>query len=144
MTKTISRDELKEKMDRGDSFMLLETLPPTAYAHAHLPGALNMPSDQVKELAAKLLPDKQADIVVYCASPTWHASENAARELATLGYANVRDYAEGKSDWIGAGLATESEHNHWVVIARMLSQEGRPCPRCKPVQSVKNAGLLRY
>ena len=70
MAKTISRDELKEKIDRGDSFTLVETLPPTAYEHAHLPGALNMPSDQVKQLAAKLLTDKQADIVVYCASPT--------------------------------------------------------------------------
>jgi hypothetical protein len=29
-----------------------------------------------------------------------------------MGYTNVRDYAEGKSDWIEAGLATESEHNH--------------------------------
>ena len=70
MAKTISRDELKEKMDRSDSFTLVETLPLTVYEHAHLPGALNMPSDQVKQLAAKLLSDKQADIVVYCASPT--------------------------------------------------------------------------
>jgi len=29
-----------------------------------------------------------------------------------MGYANVRDYAEGKSDWIDAGLPTESEHKH--------------------------------
>jgi rhodanese-related sulfurtransferase len=70
MAKTISRDELREKIDRGDSFTLLETLAPTAYHHAHLPGAINMPPDQVTQLAAKLLPDKQADIVVYCASPT--------------------------------------------------------------------------
>jgi hypothetical protein len=70
MTKTISRDELREKIDRGDSFMLLETLAPMAYQHAHLPGAINMPPDQVTQLAAKLLSDKQADIVVYCASPT--------------------------------------------------------------------------
>jgi hypothetical protein len=70
MAKTITRDELREKIDRGDSFMLLETLAPTAYQHAHLPGAINMPPDQVTQLAAKLLPDKQADIVVYCASPT--------------------------------------------------------------------------
>ena len=70
MAKTISRDELREKIDRGDSFMLLETLAPTAYQHVHLPGAINMPPDQVTQLAAKLLPDKQADIVVYCASPT--------------------------------------------------------------------------
>ena len=70
MTKTISRDELKQKIDSGDSFVLVETLAPTAYQHAHLPGAINMPPDHVSQLAAKLLPDKQADIVVYCASPT--------------------------------------------------------------------------
>jgi len=70
MTKTISRDELREKIDRGDSFVLVEILAPTTFHHAHLPGAINMPPDQVTELAAKLLPDKQADIVVYCASPT--------------------------------------------------------------------------
>ena len=70
MDKTISRDELKEKMERGDRFMLVETLAPTAYQHAHLPGAINMPPDQVEQLAASLLPDKQAEIVVYCASPT--------------------------------------------------------------------------
>ena len=70
MIKPISRDELKEKIDRGDSFLLLETLPATAYQHAHLPGAVNMPPDQVELLANKLLPDKHAEIVVYCASPT--------------------------------------------------------------------------
>jgi rhodanese-related sulfurtransferase len=68
--KTISRDELKAKMDRGDQFLLVETLPAAAYHHAHLPGAINLPPDQVKQLAANLLPDKHADIVVYCASPT--------------------------------------------------------------------------
>ena len=70
MAKTISRDELKQKIDRGDTFKLVETLPATGYQHVHLPGAINLPPDQVAELAANLLPDKQADIVVYCASPT--------------------------------------------------------------------------
>lgn len=70
MTKTISRDELKEKIDRKDDFILIEALPKTAYDHAHLPGAISLPSDQVAALAPKLLPDKNADIVVYCASPT--------------------------------------------------------------------------
>ena len=67
---TISRDELKQKMDRKDNFLLVETLPKTAYEHAHLPTAVNLPLDQVTQLAPKLLPDKNADIVVYCASPT--------------------------------------------------------------------------
>ena len=34
----------------------------------------------------------------------------AARELAALGYKNVREYAEGKQDWLQAGLPPEGEH----------------------------------
>ena len=70
MVRTISRDELKLKIDRRDKFLLVETLPKTSYQHAHLPGAINLPPDQVTQLASTLLPDKSADIVVYCAKPT--------------------------------------------------------------------------
>jgi len=70
MAATISRDELKTKIDRGEKFLLVETLPATAYHHAHLPGAINLPPDEIKQLAPTLLPDKAADIVVYCANPT--------------------------------------------------------------------------
>ncbi|HEV8371468.1 MAG TPA: rhodanese-like domain-containing protein [Pyrinomonadaceae bacterium] len=70
MVKTISRNELKAKIDRRVNFLLVETLPKNAYEHAHLPGAINLPPDRVTELASSLLPDKSADIVVYCASPT--------------------------------------------------------------------------
>lgn len=70
MVKTISRAELKDKIDRKDNFVLVETLAQLGYEHAHLPGAINLPPDQLKQLAPTLLPDKAADIVVYCASPT--------------------------------------------------------------------------
>ncbi len=70
MVKTISRDELKQKIDRKDNFLLVETLPATAYHHRHLPGAMNLPPDSVATLASQLLPDQGAEIVVYCANPT--------------------------------------------------------------------------
>ena len=70
MARTISRDELKEKIDRDDNFLLVETLPATAYHHNHLPGAVNLPPDKVTTLASQILPDKNAEIIVYCASPT--------------------------------------------------------------------------
>jgi len=70
MVETISREELKLKLDRGDSFQLVETLPETAYHHAHLPSAVNLSPDRVRELAPTLLPDKNADVVVYCAKLT--------------------------------------------------------------------------
>jgi len=70
MTKTITRDELKEKLERDNDFILVETLSEENFRHTHLPKAINLPPDQVAELAPQLLPDKSADIVVYCASPT--------------------------------------------------------------------------
>jgi rhodanese-related sulfurtransferase len=70
MVATITRDELKEKLDRNDSFILVETLAPEMFRHSHLPRAINIPPDRVTALAPQLLPDKSAEIIVYCASPT--------------------------------------------------------------------------
>ena len=67
---TVSQEELKGKMDRGEGFILVETLQEVAYKHQHLPGAINLQPDRVRELAPGLLPDKGAEIVVYCSSPT--------------------------------------------------------------------------
>jgi rhodanese-related sulfurtransferase len=70
MVQTISRQDLKDKIDRGDDFVLVETLSEEQYRHTHLPGAVNLPPKRVRELAPQLLPDKKSDVVVYCSSPT--------------------------------------------------------------------------
>jgi rhodanese-related sulfurtransferase len=46
MVEDISREELKEKMGRGEDFVLLEVLPEKSYRHSHLPGAINLPPGQ--------------------------------------------------------------------------------------------------
>ncbi|MBI4265119.1 MAG: rhodanese-like domain-containing protein [Acidobacteria bacterium] len=103
----IARDELTAKIDRGESFALVETLSPEQFREGHLPRAVNVPADRVSELAPSLLPDKQAEIVTYCSSRTCHAPSDVARELMAMGYANVRHYAGGKADWTFAGLPIE-------------------------------------
>ncbi len=108
MTTPITRDELKRKLDRGDDLVIVEALPPLYYQDSHLPGALNLPHDQVDALASELLPDKNREIAVYCSNPACQNSSIAANRLAALGYRNVRKYAEGKQDWIDAGLPVES------------------------------------
>jgi len=70
MTAIIARDEVKGKIDRGDDFKLVEALAADAYRDWHLPGAINIPASRVRELAPQMLPDKNADIVVYCGSFT--------------------------------------------------------------------------
>jgi len=105
---TIDREELKAKLDGNKDLVIVEALPARHYEEAHLPGALNMPHDQVDELAPTLLPDKAREIVVYCSNRACQNSPQASKRLEALGYQNVYDYEEGKQDWIGAGLPTES------------------------------------
>ncbi len=62
---TITREELKEKMDRGDDFVLLEVLGEGAYRQGHLPGAIRF---QDPKAAPEVLPDKGKEIVAYCSN----------------------------------------------------------------------------
>lgn len=65
---TISREDLKEKIDRGDEFVLVDTLGEQFYRHSHLPGAINLPLEEIGR-AEEEIPDKDTEIVVYCMDP---------------------------------------------------------------------------
>ena len=108
MGHTISRDDLQAKIDGKDTIVLIEALPEGYYLKGHLPGALNVPHDRVRELAPALIPDKTAEVITYCASATCQNSHIAADTLRAMGYTNVRVYAEGKQDWVEAGLPLET------------------------------------
>lgn len=104
MPAVIDRAELQARLAANPNPVLVEALPEKYYRDGHLPGAINIPHDRVDALAPKLLPDKSAEIVVYCANGPCKNSGIAAQRLAALGYVNVRDYHEGKADWVAAGL----------------------------------------
>jgi rhodanese-related sulfurtransferase len=110
MVTEIEREELQQKLEHPKKSVVLEALPPEQYRHAHIPGALNLPPDQVRALASELVPRKDLEVIVYCAGTTCHASEEVAHELTAIGYTEVRHYAGGKSDWIRAGLPLASDN----------------------------------
>lgn len=108
MKATISRDELRHKLDAGEDFVLVEALPRKYWAKGHIPGALNLPHDRIETLASELLPDKDREVVVYCADTACRNSEIAANALTDLGYSKVLEYVEGKADWEAAGYHLEN------------------------------------
>jgi rhodanese-related sulfurtransferase len=109
MAPKITLDQLRERIDANPALVLVEALPEQYYRHSHLPGAVNIPHDEVDELAPSLLPDKDAEIVVYCASGPCRNSGIAASRLAALGYTQVADYHEGKAEWVEAGMPVEGQ-----------------------------------
>ena len=105
MSTTVDRDEVQVLLASGA--VAVEALGPMYFEDAHLPGALNIPHDRVDELAAVLLPDPAAPVVVYCSNMACQNSVVASRRLEALGYQHVYEYVAGKQDWIEAGLDVE-------------------------------------
>lgn len=108
MPRVITLDELRARLEGDDPVTLVEALPPMYYEAEHLPGAINIPHDEVDARAPALLPDRDAAIVVYCANLPCQNSGIATRELIAMGYGDVREYADGKQDWVDAGLPVET------------------------------------
>jgi rhodanese-related sulfurtransferase len=103
----IDRESLRERIESGADFVLVDALSPLAYAMSHLPGAINITPDWVDDRARRRIPDLDTEVVVYCADAGCDSSVLVANRLIELGYRNVRHYAEGKRDWVAAGLPVE-------------------------------------
>ena len=73
----------------------------------HLPGALHLSRGALESRVEKLLPDKDAPVVLYCGGGG--RSALAADTLQVMGYTNVRSMKEGFRGWTAAGLPTEKE-----------------------------------
>jgi len=103
--RTIDRDELRQKLARGDRFKLVNCLNEWAFLAKHIPGSLhfNTPNEMLANL------QKKNEIVVYCSNPECLASLAVYHRLLDHGYANVRRYAGGLVDWENAGLPLEGE-----------------------------------
>lgn len=102
--RTIEREELKRKLDRGDDIKLVMAMHEWGFNAAHIPGSLHF--NTVEEARRKLNPDDE--VVVYCSDPACVASQFAYRWLIEAGYKSVRRYAGGVSDWAAAGYDLES------------------------------------
>jgi len=107
MSQVISREALQALIASDTQHTIVEALPPNYYQAEHLPGAINIPHDEVAATAARLVPDKSATVVVYCANTECRNSQVAAEALRQLGYRRVYEYPEGKQGWKQAGLPLE-------------------------------------
>ena len=103
--RTISRDELKAKLDRRENFKLVMALNRWAFEAKHIPGSLHF--DSPGELYAAVRPADE--VVVYCSNVDCLSSVAVYRDLVRRGYRNVRRYSGGLLEWEDAGLPLEGE-----------------------------------
>jgi len=99
MTETISREKINQRIQKNLPITIIEALPKQYFDVEHIPGAINIPHDEITARANAMLPNKDAFIVVYCANTDCQNSSIATHTLKQLGYNNTFEYVEGKQHW---------------------------------------------
>lgn len=79
-----------------DGALLLDVRSPGEFSEGHLPGAVNVPVQELEASLASLSPDKARPIVVYCRSGM--RSAKARKVLLSAGFTRVEDLG-GLSNW---------------------------------------------
>jgi len=111
MVKTITTEEVKQKIDSKEDFYLIDTLMTNSYEMRHIPGAKSVPfsTDFLEKFEEQVKAPKDAEIIMYCASSGCQLSAMAADALEKAGYTNVGHYVDGLAGWQDAGYEFESE-----------------------------------
>jgi rhodanese-related sulfurtransferase len=92
---TIGRDELIERLRRGD-VVLVDVRPGEEYAAGHIEGARSIPIDELRDRLAELPADRE--VVAYCRGPFCAYAHQAVRTLQAAGRA-ARRIEEGWPEW---------------------------------------------
>ena len=92
----ISAEEAKSLMETEQNYYIVDARTEEEYASGHIDGAILIPEYEVEQKAEKLLPQKDALILVYCRSG--RRSKIASEALVKLGYTNVKEFG-GIIDW---------------------------------------------
>jgi rhodanese-related sulfurtransferase len=98
-------NEVRNRLDRGEKFHLVDVREESEYAAGHLPGAIHLGKGIIERDIEKRIPDPSAPIVLYCGGG--FRSALAADNLQKMGYRNVQSMDGGWSGWNQAGLPTE-------------------------------------
>ena len=96
--RSITSEEAMLLMEKEKDCIILDVRRPDEYAEGHIPGAINVPNEEIGTAEIPELPDKSQLILVYCRSG--RRSKEASEKLVKLGYTNIVEFG-GILDWKG-------------------------------------------
>jgi rhodanese-related sulfurtransferase len=105
----VTVDELKERMDRGEPFALVDCRNPQAWGESEqkLPNAIRVPADELDQHTQEIPHDRA--VITYCTCPHEASSARVAQDLAARGWKNVHPLYGGFEAWQKAGLPLDAK-----------------------------------
>jgi len=95
---TMEINDAAEMIAADDGHVLVDVRTQAEFEEKHIPGAILLPVDDIKDGRLERLPDKDQIILLYCR--TGRRAEDAAEYLAKKGYTNIYEIG-GIIDWKG-------------------------------------------
>jgi len=90
-------DDVKQRLDRGDKFVLVDVREESEYQKDHLPGAIHLGKGVIERDIEHKVPDVNTPLVLYCGGG--FRSALAADNLQKMGYTNVISMDGGVRGW---------------------------------------------
>ena len=100
-------DQVKQKLDAGEQFYLIDVREESEWNKDHLPGAIHLGKGIIERDIEVRIPDPDAEIVLYCGGG--FRSALAADNLQKMGYKNVLSMDGGWRGWNEAGHPVEKD-----------------------------------
>ncbi|MBA3313657.1 MAG: rhodanese-like domain-containing protein [Planctomycetota bacterium] len=98
-------DDVKRRLDKGETLNLVDVREESEYASGHVPGAVHLGKGVIERDIEAKFPDPDAELVLYCGGG--YRSALAADNVQKMGYTNVISMDGGWRGWKEAGLPTE-------------------------------------
>jgi rhodanese-related sulfurtransferase len=90
-------DEVKNKLDRGEKFLLIDVREESEFAKDHLPGAISLGKGIIERDIEQRVPEVTTPMILYCGGG--FRSALAADNLQKMGYTQVISMDGGIREW---------------------------------------------
>ena len=94
----ISQVELMQRIKTNHAQLILDVRSPWEYRGGHIPGAINIPHDQLDSRLAEIASFKDKDVVLYCASGGRVVT--AAKILRSAGFSKLQHLDGDMNGWL--------------------------------------------
>ena len=103
----VTVEETRSRLTAGENVRLIDVREDHEWEAGHAQGALHLGKGIIERDIEQHVPDKQAELILYCGGA--YRSALAADALQRMGYENVSSMAGGWKAWKEAGAPTEDD-----------------------------------
>jgi rhodanese-related sulfurtransferase len=99
--------EVKQRMDAGEKFILVDVREESEWGRGHLPGAIHLGKGVIERDIEHRIPDTSTKLILYCGGG--FRSALSADNLQKMGYTAVESMDGGWRGWQAAGYPTQKD-----------------------------------